>query len=177
MNKMTGLEEKVRSFMKANFADAIIREDDFRQQQSFYVKAEALVDICQALFDEPELDVRFLADITSLDWHGHPEEKEGRFEVVYNLYSLSHKYRFFLKVRLPGDAPRIASLTDLWIGANWMEREVWDMMGIEFTGHPDLTKILTPDDLDGHPLRRDFPLTYEQPQFSWNKDDPPEVIK
>ena len=58
-----------------------------------------------------------------------------------------------------------------------MEREVWDMMGIVFVGHPDLTKILTADDLEGHPLRRDFPLTYEVPQFTWNKDDPPEVIK
>ncbi len=171
------MEEKIRSFMKANFADAIIREDDFRRQQSFYVKAEALVDICRALFDEPELDVRFLADITSLDWYGHPEQEKGRFEVVYNLYSLTHKYRFFLKVRLPAEAPSIASLTDLWAGANWMEREVWDMMGIKFEGHPDLTKIITPDELEGHPLRRDFPLTWEQPRFSWNKDDPPEVIK
>jgi NADH/F420H2 dehydrogenase subunit C len=174
---MAGMEEKVRSFMKANFADAIIREDDFRQQQSFYVKAEALVDICRALLDEPELDVKFLADITSLDWHGHAEEEAGRFEVIYNLYSLSHKYRFFLKVRLSAETPRVATLTDLWNGANWLEREVWDMMGIEFEGHPDLTKILTPDELEGHPLRRDFPLTWEQPQFSWNKNDPPEVIK
>jgi NADH:ubiquinone oxidoreductase subunit C len=58
-----------------------------------------------------------------------------------------------------------------------MEREVWDMMGINFNGHPDLTKILTPDELEGHPLRKDFPLTYEVPQFTWNKDQPPEVIK
>jgi NADH-quinone oxidoreductase subunit C len=99
------------------------------------------------------------------------------FEVIYNLYSLSHRYRFFLKVRLPGDNPTIASLTHLWQGANWLEREVYDLMGIYFEGHPDLSKILTPDELEGHPLRKDYPLTYEMPQFSWNKDQPPEVIK
>jgi len=174
---MAGMEEKIRSFMNANFADVIIREDNFRNQQSFYIEPDALMDICEALLNDHELDVQFLADITSLDWYGHEEEKNGRFEVVYNLYSLSHKYRFFLKVRLPGENPSVQSLTPLWNGADWLEREVWDMMGISFEGHPNLTKILTPDELEGHPLRKDFPLTWEQPQFSWNKDEPPEVIK
>ena len=80
-------------------------------------------------------------------------------------------------MRLSAEKPEIQSLTPIWNGANWLEREVWDMMGISFIGHPDMTKILTPDDLEGHPLRRDFPLTWEVPQFSWNKDAPPEVIK
>ncbi len=171
------MEEKVRSFLKSSFGDAIIREDNFREQQSFYIKPDVLIPICQALSEDDELDVRFLADIVSLDWLGHEEEKNGRFEVVYNLYSLSHRYRFFLKVHLPGDNPKIDSLTPLWEGANWLEREIYDMMGIWFEGHPDLTKILTPDELEGHPLRKDYPLTWEQPQFSWNKDQPPEVIK
>ena len=74
------------------------------------------------------------------------------------------------------DDPVIDSLTSLWVTADWLEREVYDLMGIEFTGHPDMRKILTPDDLEGHPLRKDFPLTYEVPQFSFNKDEPPEVI-
>ncbi|MFQ5498656.1 MAG: NADH-quinone oxidoreductase subunit C [Candidatus Zixiibacteriota bacterium] len=171
------MEDKIRKFMNDEFGEAVIREDNFRSQQSFYIQPEQLVSICQALLDDPELDVKLLADITSLDWHGHEEEKNGRFEVVHNLYSLSNAYRFFLKVRLSGDNPRIASVSHIWAGANWMEREVWDMMGIVFEGHPNLTKILTPDELEGHPLRRDFPLTYEQPRFSWNKNDPPEVIR
>jgi NADH-quinone oxidoreductase subunit C len=171
------MEDKVREFLQSRFADSILREDDFRKQQSFYIKPEALVPICEALLENLELNVNFLADITSVDWLGHEEEMGGRFEVVYNLYSLTNKYRFFLKVVLPAEDPEIDSLTPLWNGANWMEREVWDMMGIKFTGHPDLTKILTPDDLEGHPLRRDFPLTYEVPKFSWNKNEPPEVIK
>jgi NADH-quinone oxidoreductase subunit C len=171
------MEEKVRNFLRTSFSDVIIREDDFRRQQSFYIKPEGLAPICAALLQNKELDVKFLADITSLDWLGHEEEKNGRFEVVYNLYSLSHHYRFFLKVRLPGDDPRVDTITHLWEGANWLEREIYDMMGIFFEGHPDMTKILTPDELEGFPLRKDFPLTWEQPQFSWNKDRPPEVIK
>jgi len=171
------MEETVRHWMQDRFAESIVREDNFRGQQSFYIQPNALIEICQALMEDRDLDFRYLADITSCDWLGHEKEMGDRFEVVYNLYSLSRKYRFFLKVMLPAEKPEIVSLTPLWNGANWLEREVWDMMGIRFTGHPDLTKILTPDDLEGHPLRKDFPLTYEVPQFTWNKDNPPEVIR
>ena len=171
------MEEIVRQWIQSRFAEEVFREDNFRSQQSFYIRPEALVEICQGLMEDPDLDIRYLADITSCDWLGHEQEMGGRFEVIYNLYSLSRKYRFFLKVMLPAEKPEISSLTSLWNGANWLEREIWDMMGIRFTGHPDLTKILTPDDLEGHPLRRDFPLTYEVPKFTWNKDDPPEVIR
>jgi NADH-quinone oxidoreductase subunit C len=170
-------EQEIREFINSRFGEAVIAEDNFRNQLFFIVKPEAVYDICRALLDEDRLDVRLLADIAMVDWLGHEEEKKGRFELAYNLYSLKHKSRFFLRTRLPGDKPEIRSLTPLWNGANWLEREAFDMMGIIFTGHPDLTKILTPDDLEGYPLRKDFPLTYEEPRFSWNKDDPPEVIK
>ncbi len=171
------MEDKLREFFNSRFADAVVKEDNFRNEQSFFIKPQYLVEICQTLLDESELDIRFLSDITSLDWLNHEQEKDGRFEVVYNLYSISHHYRFFIKVRLPEENPTIQTLTNLWSGADWMEREVYDLMGINFDGHPNLTKILTADELEGHPLRKDFPLTYEVPQFNWNKDDPPEVIK
>lgn len=171
------MEDKLRQWLQARFPDGLIKEDNFRGQQSFYIKPEALLPICQALIEDRDLDIRYLADITSCDWLGQESLMGGRFEVIYNLCSFSHRYRFFLKIILPAENPIVASLTPLWNGANWMEREVWDMMGIKFTGHPDLTKILTPDELEGHPLRKDFPLTYEVPQFTWNKDLPPEVIK
>ena len=171
------MEDKLRDFFNKNFKDAVIKEDKFRGDVSYYIKSESLFEICEAIIDDSSLDVKFLSDITSLDWLNHDEEKKGRFEVVYNLYSITHAYRFFIKVRLNGDNPSVRSLIDLWDGANWMEREVYDMMGIHFEGHPNLTKILTADELDGHPLRKDFPLTWEQPKFTWNKDDPPEVIK
>ena len=164
--------------MKSTLGDALIKEDNFREQQSFYVKTDALFDLIQAMLEDTSLDVRYLKDICSVDWYGHADEEAiGRFEVIYNFYSLKYKSRFFIKVRLPGDKPEVASLTPLFNGANWLEREVWDMMGIVFTGHPELTRLLTPDDFEGYPLRRDYPLTYEQPRFSWNKDLPPEVIK
>jgi NADH-quinone oxidoreductase subunit C len=169
--------EKLRDFLQSRFKEAIVREDDFRGEQSFYIRPEALIDICQGLLDNDELAINYLADLTSVDWLGMEEQMGGRFEVVYNLYSLSTHYRFFLKAILPAENPEIASLTPLFGGANWMEREVWDLMGIVFTGHPELTKILTPDELEGYPLRRDYPLTYEVPRFTWNKDNPPEVIK
>ena len=171
------MEEKIRKFFNERFADAVIREDSFRDQQTFYINPDVLIDVCRALLEDNELDMKFLSDITVVDWLGHELEKDGRYEVVYNIYSLTHQYRLLIKVHLPEDNPKVASLCDVWPGANWMEREAFDLFGIEFEGHPNLTKVLTPDELEGHPLRRDFPLTYEQPQFSWNKDDPPEVIK
>lgn len=177
MGAVVEMEEKLRGFLNEKFGDGVIREESFRDQVSFYVKAELLADICQAILDNPELDVKYLSDITAVDWLGHESESEGRFEVCYNLYSLGQKYRFFLKVRANEDELTIPTLSLIWPSANWMEREVYDLFGVNFEGHPDLTKILTPDELEGHPLRQDYPLTYEVPQFTWNKDDPPEVIK
>ncbi len=171
------MEEKVREFLTGKFADAIVKEEIFRGDQQFTIRPEKLIEICEALHEDETLDVAMLKDITCVDWLGHAEAEHGRFEIVYNLYSYKHKYRFYLKVRLSEESPHIRTLVDLWAGANWMEREVWDLFGIVFDGHPDLTKILTPDELEGHPLRKDYPLTYEQPRFTWNKDDPPEVIK
>lgn len=171
------MEDKLRDFFQNNYTEYLIKEEKFRGDVSFYIKKDALFNICQALQEDIELDFKLLADITSVDWLNHDKERDGRFEVIYNLYSIKNKYRCFIKVLLDGENPEIDSVIDLWAGANWMEREIYDMMGIKFKGHPDLRKILTPDDLVGHPLRKDFPLTWEQPKFTWNLDNPPEVIK
>ncbi|MBU8933009.1 MAG: NADH-quinone oxidoreductase subunit C [candidate division Zixibacteria bacterium] len=171
------MEEKVRQFLQSKFGEIIKREDGFRGEQTFMIDADSLFSVCEALHDNDELDIKFLADITAIDWFGHESAEEGRFEVVYNLYSLSYCYRFFLNIRLGEDNPTVRSITDIWAGANWLEREVYDMFGVTFEGHPDLTRILTPDDFEGHPLRKDFRQPYEQPTFTWNKDQPPEVTK
>jgi NADH-quinone oxidoreductase subunit C len=170
------MEEKIREFLKDNFPSAIIREDNFRNQQSFYIYSEFLFDICKALFTSKEFEFNFLVDICSLDWLGKAEASSGRFEIVYNIYSLKNKRRLFIKTNLPEENPKIDSVTSIWRAADWLEREVFDLMGIVFVGHPDLRKIVTPDELEGFPLRKDFPLTYELPQFSHNQDNPPEVI-
>lgn len=172
-----GIADDIRQLLHDKFGDSIVKEEVFRGDHQYTVRPEKVFDICQALVEADRLDIRYLADITCVDWLDHPEQEHGRYEVVYNLCSITHKFRFYLKARLPDSNPHIRTLVDLWNGANWMEREVWDLFGIVFDGHPDLTKVLTADDLEGHPLRRDFPLTWEQPQFSWNKDEPPEVVK
>jgi len=95
-----------------------------------------------------------LADITAVDWY----PSEPRFEVVYSLLSYQLKERLRVKVRLAGSDPSVESVTSLWAGASSFEREVFDMFGIRFQGHPDLRRILLPDDWEGHPLRKDYPV-------------------
>lgn len=170
------MEDKLREFLNKNFADAVIREDDFRNQQIFYIKPEKLFEVCESLYSS-DFDIKYLADITVVDWYNHDEAKDDRYEVVYNFYSIKNQYRFLLKVLLPEDKPNVQSVVDLWQGALYMEQEAFDLFGIIFEGHPRLVKLLTPEELEGHPLRKDYPLTWEQPKFTWNKNEPPEVIK
>jgi NADH-quinone oxidoreductase subunit C len=170
------MEEKVREHFKTNFPDAVIKEDNFRNQLSFYIRREYLFEICKSFFENKEFEFIYLVDICALDWLGQPESADGRFEVIYNLYSFKHKKRIFIKIQLADNDPKIDSITSIWQTADWLEREVYDLMGIIFVGHPDLRKILTPDELEGYPHRKDYPLTYELPQFTFNKNEPPEVI-
>lgn len=98
-----------------------------------------------------------LSDIFGIDYLSYPGHQGKRFSVIYNLYSLSANARLFLRVNLD-DGESLPTATGLWKGANFMEREVYDMFGVVFEGHPNLRKLITPEDLDGHPLRKDFPL-------------------
>jgi NADH-quinone oxidoreductase subunit C len=98
-----------------------------------------------------------LSDVMGIDWLEYPGHQGPRFSVVYNLYALSDASRLMLRVEVDEDEP-VPSITPQWKAAGFFEREVYDLFGIEFEGHPDLRKLVTPDDLDGHPLRKDFPL-------------------
>jgi NADH-quinone oxidoreductase subunit C len=98
-----------------------------------------------------------LSDIFGIDYLEYPGHQGKRFTVAYNLYSIGTNERIFVRVNLD-DGERLPTITGLWKGANFMEREVYDMFGLEFEGHPDLRKLITPEDLDGHPHRKDFPL-------------------
>jgi NADH-quinone oxidoreductase subunit C len=110
--------------------------------------------VARVLRDHPDLRFTFLADITAVDVH----PAEPRFELIYILVSIAHRLRLRLKVRLAGEDARVPTLTSLWPAANWLEREVWDMFGIQFDGHPDPRRLLMPEDWDGFPLRKDYPV-------------------
>jgi NADH-quinone oxidoreductase subunit C len=119
-----------------------------------YVPRDRVADVARALHDAPELAFVFLAELTAADfWPAEP-----RFELVYILVSLAHRVRLRMKVRLNAEAASVATVTKIWPAANWLEREVWDLFGIEFEGHPDPRRLLMPEDWDGFPLRKDYPV-------------------
>ena len=111
------------------------------------------------LRDDAELAFEMLTDLTAVDYLG----QEPRFEVVYHLYSLAKNHRVRIKVRVPEAAPEVDSAVEIWASADWMEREVWDLYGISFRGHPELRRILLYDGFEGHPLRKDYPKERRQP--------------
>jgi NADH-quinone oxidoreductase subunit C len=117
------------------------------------VARERLLDVARFLRDDPAARFDFCSDVTATDWPSRPQ----RFDVIYCLYSIPHRHRVRLKVRA-GDADPVASVTELWPAANWLEREVFDMFGVRFSGHPDLRRVLMPDEWQGHPQRKDYPL-------------------
>ncbi len=158
-------------FIEEKFGGKIIEKIIFRGELTFIVGRDDILDILKTLYEDESLAYNFLTDLTATDW----PERAQRHEVVYLLFSFKDNSRVRFKVRLT-EGEKLPSATVIWKAANWLEREVFDLFGVYFEGHPDLTKILTPDDLEGHPLQRDYSLTYELPQFSHNKDLPPEVI-
>jgi NADH-quinone oxidoreductase subunit C len=121
-------------------------------QPTIFVPAAQLVDVCRTLRDHPDLRFLLLADLTAVDWW----PAEPRYEVVYHLSSMTERLR--VKVRLEGIAASLPTVQDLWPGAGWLERETWDMFGIVFEGHGDLRRLLMPEDWEGYPLRKDFPV-------------------
>jgi NADH-quinone oxidoreductase subunit C len=123
-------------------------------QTTIYASRDDLPRLAVALRDRPDLRFNFLAEITAVDVH----PREPRFEVVYMLVSIAHKHRLRMKVRLPGADAHIATVSGVWPAANWLEREVWDLFGIAFDGHPDPRRLLMPEDWVGFPLRKDYPV-------------------
>jgi NADH-quinone oxidoreductase subunit C len=117
------------------------------------------VDVLTCLRDTPGLDFEMLVDLTCVDWLG----ENPRFEMVYHLYSVERNQRVRVKARVPEAAPEIDSVTGVYASANWMEREVFDLYGVRFRGHPDLRRILLYEGFDGHPLRKDYPKEKRQP--------------
>jgi len=128
------------------------------------VDRAAIGDVLAFGRDDAALRFDMLMDLTAVDYLTYPGREDGpRFEVVYHLYSVTHNHRLRVKVPLDEDDPVIASAVPLWPIANWFEREVWDMFGIGFAGHPDLRRLLLYEEFEGHPLRKDYPVNRRQP--------------
>jgi NADH-quinone oxidoreductase subunit C len=125
-----------------------------REEMTIYVPREVIRQAAALLKDDPACPFNYLSDITCVDWH----PSEPRFEVIYHLLSIPHKERVRLKVRLSGENPALDSITSVWPGANYFEREIFDLFGIRFNGHPYLRRILMPETWEGHPLRKDYPV-------------------
>ncbi len=163
---MQVLEDLIK-VLDARFGHAIQLEEPFRSETILVVERDQLVPVCTFLRDDPNFSFNFLAVLTAVDhW-----PKEPRFTVVYQLYSVVKNVFLGLRVRLPGDDPRISTIEAIYPNANWHEREIYDMFGIFFEGHSDLRRILMAQDWEGHPLRKDYPLGYEEVQFSFNFDE------
>ncbi len=139
--------------LRAAMPDAIEDVSSFRDQVTIRVYKERIVDVCFFLRDTPGLEFDFMTDLTAVDYPARPQ----RFDVVYHLYSMTQNHQIRVKAAVAEDE-EIDSSYPVWKTANWQERECFDMFGIVFTGHPDLRRILLPEDWEGYPLRKDYPL-------------------
>ena len=146
--------------INSQYRDIIIDSHSFREEQTITVRKSSIIDLLKFIRDDPKLDFNFLMDLTAVDYLNR---KDDRFEVVYHLYSLKHNGRLRVKVPVNEDDCRIDSVSALWKTANWYEREVWDLYGIKFNGHPDMRRILLYEEFKGHPLRKDYPINKRQP--------------
>lgn len=146
--------------INSQYRGVIIDSHNFRGDQTISVKKEAIRELFKFLRDDPELDFKFLMDLTAVDYLNR---KDNRFEVVYHFYSLKHNGRLRVKIPVSEDDCTIDSVSSLWKTANWYEREVWDLYGIKFKGHPDMRRILLYEEFKGHPLRKDYPINKRQP--------------
>lgn len=165
---MPTLEHPVFALVKAKFPGSKFRATEFRGQSTLIVEPAQLHTVLEFLKADPAADYNFLSDVIGIDYLNYPTPTIGRFAVIYNLISFNREDRFFVKTflnpTLPTDgtlddpALYLDSVCDLWPGAEWTEREVYDMFGIRFRNHPDLRRILTWEDYPAHPLRKDYPV-------------------
>jgi NADH-quinone oxidoreductase subunit C len=125
-----------------------------REEMSIYIEPSQIREVCALLRENGTCPFNYLSDVTCVDWY----PSVPRFEVVYQLLSIPNKERVRLKVRLNEDNPAVESVTSVWPSANFFEREVFDLFGIRFSGHPYLRRIQMPEDWEGHPLRKDYPV-------------------
>lgn len=159
--------EQALTVLKEELGEGIQAVEEFRGETTVVLDRESLISACEVLRNSPALNFNFLIALTAVDYW--PDEP--RFALIYQLYAIEHKEIIRLRVPLNGDTASISTLESIYPNANWHEREVYDMFGINFQGHSDLRRIIMPYDWEGHPLRKDYPLGYEEVQFSFNFDE------
>ena len=173
----TSQDHPVFARLREEFGDAIVETHAFRGDHTAVVRADRYHDAVQLLRDDPVCSFDFLTDLAGVD--RLKLRQKPRFELVLHLYSQKHGTRFRLKTR-PEDSqdPILDSVVDVYPAANWPEREAYDMFGIRFTGHPNLTRILMYEEFEGHPLRKDYPVNKRQPLIVEREipDDRPGMI-
>jgi len=158
--------KKITQILEEKFPGKVV--DSFIQfkDEIIIIGRDDLYDVVKFLMDEPH-SFTMLLDLTCVDYKGETE----RFEMVYHLFSLKTNQRIRIKIRLDEKDPVINSLTVFWKNANWLEREVYDMFGVKFAGHPDLRRLFMYDGFEGYPLRKDYPLRKQQPMIPMRKKD------
>jgi NADH-quinone oxidoreductase subunit C len=147
-------------------SEAIDSATVFRGEHTIVVPRDRIIDVLTLLRDDPELQFDLLSDLCGVDYLGYPGHEEPRLAVVYNLYSVPRKDRVRVKLFVDAEDAHVPSVERVYGTANWHERETWDLFGIVFDGHSDLRKILTPDDLEAHPLRKDYDAQEIEVAFS-----------
>lgn len=150
------MKKQLEDFLSTKYSEFFIKEDDTKTNiPTFLIKAEGIRNVIQGLKEEKTLSYNFLNDLTAVDWLG---KKTPRFQVCYLLKSIANNHsRVMLKVPVE-DGDSVPSIVSIYKGANWPEREVYDLFGISFIGHPRMDRLIMPDNFLGHPLRKDFPL-------------------
>lgn len=159
--------------LRETLPDALLRVREFRGETTLIVTPERIVDVMSFLKAQPGLTYNFLSGISSVDYYPDPptDERPERFAVCYHLLSMLYRRRLRVKVFAMEEDPVVPTITGIWPAANWLEREIMDLKGIRFDGHPDPRRLMMPDDWEGHPLRRDYPLGKEVVQFSFNAEE------
>jgi len=160
------MNEYLQSIVPVTVERFGLETHEFRDQISLIVPAAKITEVCLALRDEFKFEM--LAALSAVDYW---PQQEPRFHVIYQLYSMPHSVRIGLRVPVNGNAPSLPTVETVFPNANWLEREIWDMFGIRFAGHSDMRRILMPYDWEGHPLRKDYPLGYEEVQYTFNYDE------
>ncbi len=160
-------DEFVLEKVKTAVPDAVTEVNDFRGERTIFVQQEHLKEVCLLLRDDEDLQYNLLSDVCADDML--PDFP--RFAVNYHLYSIPHNHRLRLRVQVedPDEGPE--TLGPVWAVATWLEMEVYDLMGVRFAGHTNMRRLFLPEDWQGHPLRKDYPLGYEEVQFSFNWEE------